>query len=76
MNTSPVRAARVRPVPTKPLASSSFPAPRERLNPAAMPTPTIWDRAMDRDTRGKTTLVAALPSMPTTWPMKTWSVML
>ena len=38
--------------------------------------PEIWAKAIVSITTGKATLVAALPYIPMTLPMKIWSVML
>jgi hypothetical protein len=81
MNTSipvmiPAMATPVSPLWTYLLASSSSPAPRLMLKLAAVPIPNSMLIPVVSVTVGKATFVAALPSIPTTWPIKIWSVIL
>ena len=66
----PTAAIMAIPVPMNRLASSSLLAPRHMLKLDAVPTPVSCAKAMVSITVGKATLVAALPSIPTTLPMK------
>ena len=50
-------------------ASSFSPLPRDRLKLAAPPMPHIREMAVQVMVRGKATLVAAFPSIPTLLPM-------
>ena len=62
--------------PIKCFASSGFFRPMERLKLAAPPMPKSRETAVQVMVRGKATLVAAFPCMPTLWPMKNWSTIL
>ena len=67
---------RHKPVPAYSTAFFSSPAPRcsEKLD--AAPMPSSKEMAVQAMESGNAMLVAALPSMPTPWPMKIWSTML